>query len=379
MGIANVPSSTGKATLSNPDIEPKAVIPTSRSLASVTPFRQLVFLYKLFFSRKFIVHRIVGLIYLIQWFTSLYLYSFKYKTYYNSPLIWALPLTGISQSVVAIWTFTFLPKNKKDGGYFGDKSIMSYPFIIENSFFALLNMFQFMYFNDAYYPWIVKSFVVEQCFVFFPYFLRYLWPKTSFRDSVDNTRNRSVAQGDFFKLAIMVTKIFYVWAKHYIGFFLNYARFLNRIDEYQAACVYQVAIFGASAITISIFLQTLKFKGYIGAKTSFVLYFLSYMGTFYGFAQMFPIFYENMDLTLICAVGTAINFLPTPVQWAYQILLFFLLNNARQSGLPLPDYFATLVAAKTGLDWQEWVYNGSVQIKSVVDGLGLDFWTTASA
>ncbi|KAJ3318147.1 hypothetical protein HDU76_000912, partial [Blyttiomyces sp. JEL0837] len=95
---------------------------------SMTPFRQIIFLAKLFFSRQFFSHRIIGLFYLIQYFLAMYLYFFNYNVFRTSILIWMLPLTGVTQSVNAALTFTFLPKKKEDGGYFGDKSIMSYPF-----------------------------------------------------------------------------------------------------------------------------------------------------------------------------------------------------------------------------------------------------------
>jgi hypothetical protein len=61
----------------------------------------VVFLITLFFSPKFIIHRVLGLAYLIQWAAALYLYFADYDYFYNSILIWSLPLTGFSQSIVA--------------------------------------------------------------------------------------------------------------------------------------------------------------------------------------------------------------------------------------------------------------------------------------
>lgn len=59
------------------------------------------FLISLFFSPKFIIHRVLGLSYLIQWVAALYLYFKDYDYFYNSILIWSLPLTGFLQSIVA--------------------------------------------------------------------------------------------------------------------------------------------------------------------------------------------------------------------------------------------------------------------------------------
>jgi hypothetical protein len=67
--------------------------------------------------------------------------------------------------------------------------------------------------------------IVETAFVFLPYFVfRPLFPKTSFRDSLGKDRNKTDKNRVFFVIVTWITKIFYVWAKHYIGFFLNYAR-----------------------------------------------------------------------------------------------------------------------------------------------------------
>jgi hypothetical protein len=126
-----------------------------------------------------------------MYIASFYLYFFNYPAFKNSFLIWALPLTGLCQSITAMYTFTFLPKKQRDGGYFGDKSVMSYPFIVENSFFAMILFYQWVYYDDLYAKWISASFVVEQTYVFFPYYIRGYWPKTRFRDAVDNKRNRT--------------------------------------------------------------------------------------------------------------------------------------------------------------------------------------------
>ncbi|KAI9337898.1 hypothetical protein DFJ73DRAFT_848603 [Zopfochytrium polystomum] len=305
---------------------------------SYTPFRQIIFLYKLFFSRQFFVHRVVGLFFLLQYAAAFYLYFLDYPGFRASPLVWSLPATGLFQSITAVYTFTFLPKKAKDGGYFGDKSILSYPFIIENSFYAMILFFQWTYYDDTLFKYISGSVVIEQAIVFFPYVLRTQWPKTSFRDSYDNKRNRSAARDLFFSVAITVTKMFYIWAKHYIGYFLNYARFMNRMNDEEIQYIYYILVFSSFATTISIFLQTLKFKKYIGARTSFVTYFLSYFGTFYGFVRIDPIFYRNLDLTLLTLGGVLLNFRGWELQWGYQLAVCLLLNASRGAGLDMGEF-----------------------------------------
>ncbi|KAI8851438.1 hypothetical protein BC829DRAFT_386732 [Chytridium lagenaria] len=268
---------------------------------SITPFRQLIFLYKLFFSSKFLVHRVGGLAFLLMYAWSFYTYFTDYEAFKNSFVIWALPALGVFQSVNAIYTFTFLPKAKKDGGYFGDKSILSYPFIIENSFYAMILFYQWIYYDDTFFKYISGSVLIEQIFVFFPYVIRQKWPK--------RRSNRTEKNHLFFTIATYVTKAFYIWAKHYIGYFLNYARFLNRITESETYYIHHILVFSSFATTIAVFLQTLKFKRYIGPRTSFIVYFISYMGTFYGFIKHWPF--------------------KLPVQIGYQVAMCLLMNAAR--------------------------------------------------
>ena len=94
---------------------------------------------------------------------------------------------------------------------------MTYPFVIENSFFALLLVFQWLYYDDFFYSLIKRTYAIEIVFVFFPYVLRSFWPKTRFRDSLDSTKGKTPKNQFFYKVAINITKLFYIWAKNYIG------------------------------------------------------------------------------------------------------------------------------------------------------------------
>jgi hypothetical protein len=82
----------------------------------------------------------LGLAYLIQWVMAFYLYFADYSEYRNSFLTWSLPLTGVIQTLSAMFYFRFLP-NTNDPGYYSDKSVMSYKFVCENLFFSSLLLF----------------------------------------------------------------------------------------------------------------------------------------------------------------------------------------------------------------------------------------------
>jgi len=219
--------------------------------------------------------------------------------------------------------------------------ILSYNFIVENSFFALILLFQWVYYNDFLFGIMRSTIVIENIFVFLPYVVRYLWPKTSIRDSLDNRKNKSEKNYSFFIIVTWITKLFYVWAKHYIGYFLNYVRFMDRITDDEKYHIYLLLIFSAFATTISVFLHTLKFKHYMDPKLSFLVYQASYFATFYAFYNIFGIFFRNWDLTLLTLGGLLINFRDLKYQHAYQIFVLVLLNAARYD--VLPEVFSGLV------------------------------------
>lgn len=190
----------------------------------------LTMLLNLFFTKKFLTHRLMGLVYLIQFALAFFLYFYNFEMFYNSPLIWSLPFTGFMQSIVAASTFTFLPKKQDDPGYYGDKSTLSYNFVVENIYFSGILLFQWLYMHEKFVGFFNEYalFLIEATFVFLPYFvIRPFFPKTHFRDGLKIDKNKSAENTRFFIIATWVTKIFYVWAKHFIGFFLNYSRWVN--------------------------------------------------------------------------------------------------------------------------------------------------------
>lgn len=292
----------------------------------------------LFFGRKFFVHRIVGLLFLVQWTAAVVLYLFAYETFLNSMLVWSVPITGLIQSITAALTFTFMPR-KVDPGitFLSDKSALSYFFIIENSFFEMLLTFQWLYYSDFFFPimrWLV---IPEIIYVFFPYAIRPLWPKTRFRDALQNTKNKSDANRTFMIASTWIIKIFYIFAKHYIGYFLNYVRFLDQITYDEQYQVYGLMITSSFATTISIFLHTLKFKGYIGPRTATIIYEVSYIVTGYYFLRMFSVFAANPEIALLTFIGLLINFLSVYFQQLWQLIMCGTLYAIRYGKLSLID------------------------------------------
>lgn len=278
----------------------------------------------LFFRRKFGVHRTLGLAYLMQYAAIIVLFFADYEKFRGSPLIITLPLTGVVQTITAIYTFTFLPKNQADPGYYSDKSTMSYPFIKENIFFTSLLCFQWLYYNDRVYP-LMKGplWPIEYLFTFLPYCFRFMTAKTRIRDSLNTLKNKSDKNRSFYFYLTWLTKLFYIWAKHYIGFFLNYLRFVDLATPSDIYWVHLLLIGACFATTISMFLHTLRFKKYLDPRVSFSIYVVSYLSTFVGYAGIFPTFFYFPPLFAIVFVGLVLNMLSNTAFNVYQIGVMF--------------------------------------------------------
>ncbi|CAD7954388.1 unnamed protein product [Amoebophrya sp. A120] len=91
-----------------------------------------------FLQKKFLSHRLLGFLFLVQYAAEVYLYFTDYEKFKSSILVWSVPLTGFVQSLNAALTFRFLPR-KEDPGFaaVADKSVLSYYTVRENSFYAM--------------------------------------------------------------------------------------------------------------------------------------------------------------------------------------------------------------------------------------------------
>jgi len=270
----------------------------------------------------------MGLCFLIQWVYALYLYNHNYQEFHDSVIVFSLPVTGVLQSLTAIYTFTFLPRKQKDPGYFGDLTILSYQFIQENIFYELLTLYGWVYFNSRFFPFLKKTFVFEFIWVFYPYYIRDFFPQTRIRDSYID-KGKTDKNRNFYFFATRITKIFYIWGKHYISFFFNYVRYLDLLNEKDIEIFYNMMLAATFATTCSIFLHTLKFKGYMGPVKAFLIYQASYLFTFYAIIQLAYIYTQNLDLCIIVLGGIFVNLGSRKIQFIYQALVFILLFSKR--------------------------------------------------
>mmetsp|Transcript_76272 Transcript_76272/g.215876 ORF Transcript_76272/g.215876 Transcript_76272/m.215876 type:complete len:303 (+) Transcript_76272:34-942(+) len=280
------------------------------------------------YGKRFKIHRAWGLVYLVQFAAAAYLEVLAKPEH---TLVWTLPLTGVIQSIIATRTFTFLPKaslmKKRAEGFFNETHAMSYDFVFENVYFALLLFWQSAYLcfakeirgNRFLLP-------VEILMNFFPYYtIRHFFPKTQFRNSTDSKKA-------FERIYAKVVKTFYVAAKHFQGYYVNYLNFLGLLGSNPAMehrMIRYLLLLGGWGTTISIFLQTLKFRKYISLPTNAILYAGSFPFFYLGYAALIFQAADHLRLTMLVAFGAVVNYFPRSAQILWQGLMCTILVSHR--------------------------------------------------
>ena len=276
------------------------------------------------YRKKFKLHRVVGMLYLIQYIYTVYLEILGTP---NKLFFLSLPITGFIQTIIACYTFTFLPRaGSNTQGYYTDKKVMSYDFILENIYFSGLLLWQSVY---LYFSKEIRSnsfmLPIEILFNFFPYYtIRHLVPKSSFRNSIKNGNTYA-----------MVVKVFYCIAKHFSGYYVNYLCFIGYLGDdpiMNYALVRSLFLLGGWGTTIAMFLQTLKFKKYISSFSAMILYAGSFPFFYTCYAALISVAMEHLWLTVLTLIGFIINFRTRKMQIFWQIMVCGLLLKSRIMG-----------------------------------------------
>jgi len=284
----------------------------------------------LFCQRRFGLHRLTGMVYLVQFVLAVLGEFFPVILERLPHLHVSMPLTGCAQAVIATMTFRFLGKNANVQGYFPDKRTMSYDFVFENVFFSGIMAFQAVYF---YQSWIIRKWpALEALCVFFPYFtIRKLFPRTRLRDSISNDKEKSVANRRFINIQTWTTKVFMCFGKHVSGLLCNYLIFLDAIPEHHYRTMRLQFLLGGWGTTIAMFLHTLKFKGYMGPRTAILSYTLVFPLFYCLYVALFDILLQQYAITALALGGLVLNFGPQPLQIAWQVGVYLYLRHLRET------------------------------------------------
>jgi hypothetical protein len=100
--------------------------------------------------------------------------------------------------------------------------------------------------------------------------------------------------------------------------------FLGRVGPEEQRLAYGLLIGGTWGTTVALFIHTLKFKGYIGARTGAIAYEASFPWMIYFFFRLALQMSANADLACVCVVAVGLNFATTrkrPIWHVYQVVL----------------------------------------------------------
>jgi len=324
------PSSlSSKRSVSKSHVDVRATTQKRRSGKRVSSSNPFAAFAHLFFEEKGKdrVHRLNGLLYIVQFILAvLQEASPAVKRAVPVDFTFTLPLTGWLQAVIAVFTFK-LPKTQgKVQGYYSDKRTMTMDFVLENVYFSGLLLFQAAYFKYGHKFRAIPP--LEIILVFFPYYvIRPFFPKTSFRASMKNDKEKSKENRDFMNTNLKFIKPFYVLAKHVQGYGLNYLLYANAVPAEHSRTIRVLLLLGGWGTTIAMFLHTLKFKGYLSPRASMLLYTGSFPLFIFGYFWMGGLAIQNPAIALVVLLGVPINFLHVRVQQAYQIAAFLAVRH----------------------------------------------------
>lgn len=184
-------------------------------------------------------------------------------------------LSGIIQGASAYFSFKVLPE-LADAGYYSDKAVLSRTFVHENMFFTLLALSGACYYNDLIRENMQQHLagkILQYSFVFFPYILVRTWfPITQFSNAGSSMAGRSAENEVFYKIGTIMVKVFYLWAKYFLGFYINFLIFVNKHTEENMRFIRGLFLLNAGTVSIAVFLHTLRFKKVLPPKLTFSIY-----------------------------------------------------------------------------------------------------------
>jgi len=226
-------------------------------------------------ARRHKIHRYLGLLYLIQYASAWTEFITNYENGKNSYLPHFIALNGIIQGASAYFSFKVLPE-LADAGYYSDKAVLSRIFVHENMYFTLLAVTGSCMYNDLIRENVVQHLggkILQYTFVFFPYILVRTWfPFTQFSNAGSSMAGRSTENELFYRVGTLMVKVFYLWAKYFLGFYINFLVFLNKQTEENMRFIRGLFLLNAGTVSIAVFLHTLRFKKVLPPKLTFSIY-----------------------------------------------------------------------------------------------------------
>eukprot|EP00542_Grammatophora_oceanica_P013060 CAMPEP_0194029930 /NCGR_PEP_ID=MMETSP0009_2-20130614/3551_1 /TAXON_ID=210454 /ORGANISM="Grammatophora oceanica, Strain CCMP 410" /LENGTH=435 /DNA_ID=CAMNT_0038669753 /DNA_START=100 /DNA_END=1404 /DNA_ORIENTATION=+ len=259
---------------------------------------------------KHMIHRYMGLCYLTLYTTVWIEYLTNYEEGKNSFLPHFVATNGLIQGLSAYFSFKVLP-DLIDAGYYSDKAVLSRTFVHENLYFSLLAYVGTGMYNDIIrenlYQTVLGK-IIMYTFVFFPYILVRPWfPTTQFSKAGSGTKSRSHTNERFYEIGTTMVKIFYLWAKYFCGFYINFLIFLGLQTESDMKFIRGLFLLNMGTVSIAIFLHTLRFKKVLPPKLTFSLYLAQIYASFSAIPMAYDMFAAHKRLCFACLTGILAN------------------------------------------------------------------------
>eukprot|EP00591_Stephanopyxis_turris_P010306 CAMPEP_0195518584 /NCGR_PEP_ID=MMETSP0794_2-20130614/13258_1 /TAXON_ID=515487 /ORGANISM="Stephanopyxis turris, Strain CCMP 815" /LENGTH=452 /DNA_ID=CAMNT_0040647585 /DNA_START=16 /DNA_END=1371 /DNA_ORIENTATION=- len=261
-------------------------------------------------AKRHSVHRYMGLLYLIQYGIAWFDYITNNDESSRSYLPNTIALNGLIQATSAYFSFKVLP-GLDDAGYYSDKAVLSRNFVFENIFYQLMSVFGSVFYNDQLRANMESSKLGQLLiivFCFLPYVvLRPLYPTTRFKNAGTSMSGRSKENERFYSMATVTIKIFYLWAKYFLGFFINWLVFLKVPSDDDMQLIRGMFLLNVGTVSIAVFLHTLRFKKVLAPKFAFSLYLAQIYATFSAIPYAYAMFSAHRKLGALAFFGLLCN------------------------------------------------------------------------
>jgi hypothetical protein len=207
-------------------------------------------------------------------------------------------------------SFRVLPE-LNDPGYYSDKAVLSRSFVHENLYFTLLSVFGSVYYHDRArvllrQSWIGKA--IEAVFIFWPYIaIRPFFPLTRFSDAGKTYKGRTDRFRKFYEFGTLTVKIFYLWAKYFLGFFVNFSFYLELIKGDEKQLLNGILLLNIGTSSLAVFLHTLRFRKVLPPLLTFSIYLIQIWLTFIAIPLVLKMFQSHPNLCILSMAGLLLN------------------------------------------------------------------------
>eukprot|EP00977_Amphora_coffeiformis_P020334 scaffold8126_cov170-Amphora_coffeaeformis.AAC.8 len=250
-------------------------------------------------SRRHVFHRYMGLAYMAQYFLAWFEFSTNYEeSGKDSFLPMFIALNGIIQGWSAFFSFKVLPE-LTDAGYYSNKAVLSRSFVHENVFYSFMCLMGAVYYNDNCRAalkaagWPARIF--ELVYMFGPYVvIRPMFPTTRFSNAGTTRNGRTADAETFYKYATIAVKIFYLYGKYFLGFYMNFLLFLDLVEPGPTRKFMDgLLLLNIGTVSLAIFLHTLRFR--------------KIYATFSALPLAYELFGAHLRLCGVCGAGLLAN------------------------------------------------------------------------